>query len=334
MKKNQPFLYLSLLLLSSLHCHAQTLDSIIHFHKTGLQSQTDVMRRDPSDIIKVDGKYFVWYSKRLAEDGHNLFPGDHNASNGYHADIWYATSTDGKYWTEKSVCIEKGGEGDWDEQSAFTPNILVWKGKYYLYYTGVPKPFTNDGDQVTKSAIGLAVADSPDGPWKKLSAPILMCSNNPNDFDSMRIDDACLIVRKGKIYLYYKGRQWNNTPANTKLGLATADDPEGSYIKHSLNPIIKAGHEVMVWHLNTGVVAMINIGPEGLRHTLQYAPDGIHFSTMQHVSQLPSAAGFYWPEAFTDSVTGRMPDWGIEIVSVDKQLPGLGQVDLIWKKRE
>lgn len=256
MKKLQ-YLIFALLLLSVNQIGAQQLNKIVSTVAQGIEPEETIMRRDPSDIIKVDDTYYVWYSKRLLKDGVNLFPGDFSARNGYSAEVWYATSKDGHNWEEKSVCIKKGNKKEWDEQSVFTPNILVYKNKYYLYYTGVPKPFNNIGDQVVKSAIGLAVADSPDGPWKKMKKPVLLCSEDSTEFDSMRVDDACLLVRDGKIYLYYKGRQWNNTPRNTKMGLAIATNPAGPYVKHPKNPLIKAGHEVMVWPQGEGVMAMM-----------------------------------------------------------------------------
>ncbi|KPK41172.1 MAG: xylosidase, partial [Planctomycetes bacterium SM23_25] len=212
----------------------------------GIGLQQGVMRRDPSDIIQVGDLCYVWYTKG-------------NVAHGYDATVWYATSPDGHTWTERGEALPRGPQGAWDDQSVFTPNILVATGKYWLFYTGVPKPFNNQGNQVTKSAIGVAVSDSPDGPWKKLAAnPVLRCSNDPKDFDSMRVDDSCLIVRNGKYWLYYKGRQWDNTPANTKMGVAVAETPEGPYVKSTGNPVIAGGHEVLVWPLGTGVVALIS----------------------------------------------------------------------------
>lgn len=55
------------------------------------------------------------------------------------------------------------------------------------------------------SAIGLAVADSPDGPWQRVGTdPILKPSADPEQFDSLRIDHTCFVVREGRIWMYYK----------------------------------------------------------------------------------------------------------------------------------
>ncbi len=297
----------------------------------GLSPEPGVMRRDPSDIIKVADLYYVWYTRS-------------NVAHGYDATVWYATSLDGHTWTEKGEALARGRKGTWDEQSVFTPNILKVKRKYYLFYTGAPKPFSNEGNKVTETAIGVAIADSPDGPWQKLAAnPVLRPSqkrwlwlNAP--FDSMRVDDACLLVRDGKYWLYYKGRRWNDTPAHTEMGLAVAEQPEGPYVrfgpsrvdKERQGPVVKGGHEVLVWPVGHGVAAMVNIGPEGIAETLQYAPDGLSFSRMMDLDEVPNAPGAYRPEAFTESGEGQMIEWGLHVGSAPGSLPFLERFDCQW----
>ncbi len=292
--------------------------TIRHSPAEGIGPERGVMRRDPSDIVRVADLYYVWYTKS-------------RVAHGYDATVWCATSHDGRTWTERDEALPQGPEGSWDAQSVFTPNILIAEGKYWLFYTGVPAPFNNKGNRVTKSAIGVAVADSPDGPWQKLPAnPVLKCSDYPGDFDSMRVDDSCLILRDGKYWLYYKGRQWDNTPTNTMMGVAIAEEPEGPYVKYVANPVVPGGHEVLVWPLGTGVAAMINIGPERVRKTVQYAADGLTFSKMQDLETVPRAPGAYRPEAFTDNGRGRMVEWGIHIGSKKGFLPFLERFDYQW----
>lgn len=284
----------------------------------GLEASATVMRRDPSDIIKVGDHYYVWYTKGAV-------------FHGYDSTIWFATSPDGRTWTERGEALARGGVGTWDEQSVFTPGILVAQDKYWLFFTAVPKPFTNEGNRVTKSAIGIAVADSPDGPWKKLPEnPVLRTSDDPAHFDSMRVDDACLLVRGGRCWLYYKGRQWDNTPANTKLGVAIAERPGGPYVKSARNPIIPAGHEVLVWPRGPGVVTLINIGPAEFRQTLHYAADGLTFTKLASLPAVPGAAAAYRPEAFTDRGRGEMITWGLSITTKPGMLPSLQRFDCDW----
>ncbi len=267
---------------------------------SGIGQEKDVMRRDPSDIIKVGDLYYVWYSKG------EIAPG-------YDATIWYATSSDGVHWTERGMALAKGKPGTWEGGSVFTPNIMQAEGRYWLFYTGVSRKFERPYNPDSK--IGIAVADSPHGPWTRLdSNPALTNSDNPDDFDSHLVDDACLIIREGKYWFYYKGRQLGKSPAQTQMGLAIADHPQGPYVKHAANPVIPGNHEVLVWPQGTGVAAMIGTtGPEDIANTVQYAEDGIHFSKTHEVVEGPWAGGTYRPEAFTQSDEGRLPEWGVEI---------------------
>lgn len=274
--------------------------TVTHFALQGIGVEKGVMRRDPSDIIKVGDLYYVWYSKG-------------KISPGYDGTVWYATSPDGHVWTEKGLALAKGEPGSWEGASVFTPNILVAEGKYWLFYTGVSKEYERPYNPDSK--IGIAVSDSPDGPWERLATnPALKNSDNPDDFDSHLVDDACLIVREGKYWFYYKGRQLGKSPAETQMGLAIADHPQGPYVKHDANPVIPGNHEVLVWPQGTGVAVMIGTtGPKDISNTIQYAEDGIHFSKTHDVKNGPWAGGAYRPEAFTQSGTGTIPQWGVEI---------------------
>ncbi|MCB4807866.1 family 43 glycosylhydrolase [Tamlana sp. 62-3] len=267
------------------------------------------IRRDNSDIIKVDGLYYVWYSKMR-----QFVPNLPVAST-----IWYATSPDGFTWTEKGECIATGKKGSWDDDFVFTPGILVANDKYYLFYTAISTVKSENGLTSQDTAIGAAVSDSPNGPWEKLpSNPILLPSEDRNDFDSHRIDDSCLIVRDGKFWLYYKGRQWGKAPTETKMGVAIAENPEGPYIKHKENPLVEGSHEVLVWPQGTGVGTMVGMklkGKKSIPFYQMYAKDGIHFKKTYQIDNdnAPWAPGAYRPEAFTDSDKGQIIKWGLHI---------------------
>ncbi len=287
---------------------------VTHSAVQGIGAEKGVMRRDPSDIIKVDDLYYVWYSKG-------------KISPGYDATVWYATSTDGREWTEKGMALAKGEPGTWEGESVFTPNILVAEGRYWLFYTGTSRKFGKGFNPDSK--IGIAVSDSPDGPWQRLDTnPALKNSDDPDDFDSHLVDDACLIVREGKYWFYYKGRQLGKGPGQTQMGLAIAEHPQGPYVRHESNPVIPGNHEVLVWPQGKGVAAMIGTtGPKEITNTIQYAEDGIHFSKTHDVKNGPWAGGAYRPEAFTQSSTGEIPEWGVEIGRAKGHLPFIGRFD-------
>jgi len=274
--------------------------NVSHSALQGIGVEKGVMRRDPSDVIKVGDLYYVWYSKG------KIAPG-------YDATVWYATSKDGHSWTEKGMALAKGEAGSWEGASVFTPNILVAEGKYWLFYTGTSRPFGKGFNPDSK--IGIAVSDSPDGPWERLETnPALKNSDNAEDFDSHLVDDACLIVRDGKYWFYYKGRQLGKSPGQTQMGLAIADNPQGPYVRVKENPVIPGNHEVLVWPQGKGVAAMIGTtGPKEITNSIQYAEDGKSFTKTHDVVKGPWAGGAYRPEAFTDSGKGDLPEWGVEI---------------------
>ena len=288
----------------------------------GIGAEEGVMRRDPSDVIKVGNLFYVWYSKGAI-------------SPGYDATVWYATSEDGRTWTEQGMALAKGTPGTWEGASVFTPNILVAEGRYWLFYTGTSREFVKGFSPDSK--IGIAVSDSPDGPWERLATnPALTNSDDQEMFDSHLVDDACLIKREGKYWFYYKGRQMGKGPGETQMGVAIADRPQGPYVKHESNPVIPGNHEVLVWPQGAGVAAMIgSTGPKKITNSILYSEDGLNFSKTHSVVKGPWAGGAYRPEAFTDSGTGAMPDWGVEIAKSkgkarvkNGKLPYIGRWDI------
>lgn len=259
-----------------------------------------VTRRDPSPVIEVDGTYYVWYSRTQG------------SSDGYSASIWYATSSDGKIWQEAGEALPKGCRGAFDEHAVFTPTILVADENYYLFYTAVPEPFINDkgGPNGTRTAIGVASSVSPSGPWVREPDPVLRPSDDPEAFDSMRIDDACLIVRDGRYWMYYKGRQMNHTPRETKMGVAISESPSGPYERCRDNPVLDSGHEVCVWPHGRGVGCMVcNVGPQG--NSLQYSDDGVHFQRIAAATP-PKAPGPFRSDRFIDG-SGPGISWGVSM---------------------
>jgi len=284
---------------------ASAVGDFIYKSVTGIGHEAGVCRRDPSDVIKVGDTYFVWYTKVLA--GAPLYP------SGYFGTIWFATSRDGLDWTERGQALGKGPSGSFDAYAVFTPGILAAKGKYYLYYTAVPDGFVNNNTS-DSTAIGMAESDSPHGPWTKNPVnPILKPSTDHAMFDSYRVDDSCLLVRGGRYWLYYKGRQYNNTPGRTKMGVAIAEEPNGPYVKvtdvSADHSILSGSHEVLVRPQGAGVAALASISK-----TIQYAPDGLHFKRLRSVRNCPNAPGGYRPDAFSDIKNPRPMPWGISMV--------------------
>ncbi|MBU2950830.1 family 43 glycosylhydrolase [Tamlana agarivorans] len=263
--------------------------------KGDLAYEEGVVRRDPSAMIKHDGKYYVWYSKSVGKtdgfagdiENDKVFPWDR-------CDIWYATSEDGWTWKEEGIAVARGEKGAYDDRSVFTVEIMEHDGMYYLSYQTVKSPY----NVRVKNQIGLAWSESPNGPWTKSAEPILSPADNgvwkgdsdnrfkvekKGDFDSHKVHDPCIIPYNGKFYLYYKGEQMGEAITfggrQIRHGVAIADSPKGPYVKSPYNPISNSGHEICVWPYNGGVASLITTdGPE--KNTIQWAPDGVNFEIM------------------------------------------------------
>ncbi len=268
-----------------------------------------ISRRDPSKVIFANGKYYVWYTYRNtstspkgAKNSSETVP----SSDWDLCDIWYATSEDGFTWEEQGVAVPRPPKPNVGWRSVSTTDILVWKGKYYLYYQGFLEASGKRGDDCP---VAVSYADSPDGPWTPYNK-VVIPNGKPGDWDQYSIHDPHPFVYKGKIYLYYKS-DFDGDPRLVRMqGLATADNPLGPFTKHPLNPVIAAGHETSLFPFKGGMAALVTRdGNE--HHTIQFAPDGVNFEIASIVSLLPNAAGSFVPDAFTNTDDGRGITWGI-----------------------
>jgi hypothetical protein len=138
--------------------------------------------------------------------------------------------------------------------------------------------------------------------------PVLRPDADPAYFDSFRCDDASLIVRGGKYWLYYKGRQLGKTSGETYMGVAIADAPADPYIKQKDPGALHRGHEVLVWPQDGGVASLATAaGPKGI----YFAADGLRFAMRRELSNAPQAPGLFRSDRFRDGVTEDGLRWGI-----------------------
>ncbi|MGB5264189.1 MAG: family 43 glycosylhydrolase [Lutimonas sp.] len=303
--------------------------------KGDLAYEEGVVRRDPSAMIKHNGKYYVWYSKSTGAtqgfagdiENEKVFPWDR-------CDIWYATSEDGLTWKEEGLAVARGEKGAYDDRSVFTVEIMAYDGMYYLCYQTVKSPY----NVRVKNQIGLAWSNSPDGPWTKSTEPILSPADNgiwkgdadnrfavekKGDFDSHKVHDPCILPYNGKFYLYYKGEQMGEEITfggrQIRHGVAIAENPKGPYIKSPFNPISNSGHEICVWPYNGGIASLITTdGPE--KNTVQWAPDGINFEIKAVIKGAPHAIGLN-RTADVEKEPTEILRWGLthEYVTYDYQ---------------
>ncbi|MEM9983941.1 MAG: family 43 glycosylhydrolase [Bacteroidota bacterium] len=268
-----------------------------------------ISRRDPSKILLIDGKYYVWYTKRhtpLPPQGAAKCNDTIPSSDWDLAEIWYATSEDGFTWEEQGVAIPRPAKPHVGWRSVSTTDILQWEGKYYLYYQGFMEASGKRGDDCP---VSVSYSDSPNGPWTPTHEIVI--PNGPEGaWDQFSIHDPYPLVYKGKIYLYYKS-DFDGDPQLIRMqGLAIADHPLGPFKKHPANPVITSGHETTLFPFKEGIAALV-IRDGNEHNTIQYAPDGVNFEIASITSFMPFAGGPYVPDAFTSNGNGRGISWGL-----------------------
>ncbi len=145
----------------------------------------------------------------------------------------------------KDVTLPPRGSEYWDGLCTHNPTVHEFDGKYYLYYMG------NTGDGKTTSSpgkailnpihrnnqrIGVAVADDPNGPWKRLDHPILDVSPDEDALDALMVSNPSITQGPdGKYLMVYKavGKKkagiWGGPVVH---GVATSDSPTGPFKKY------------------------------------------------------------------------------------------------------
>lgn len=139
-----------------------------------------------SGIVKGDdGKYHLIYSQMPREHGFFSWLTDGRVSRAI------SDNPAGPY-KHVGVVLEGRGEGYWDQYTVHCPKVYTFDGKYYIYYMA-----TNSGDRKLtpkqleearrsgwkpdnlrnmlrlNQRIGVAVADSIEGPWKRFDKPLI-----------------------------------------------------------------------------------------------------------------------------------------------------------------
>lgn len=190
--------------------------------------------------------------------------------------------------------VLKGSQGThFDASSVFNPTIHKVGEKYALLYTGSNTAGTDYGDPENHPAstqrIGLAIADSLDGPFLRVTdQPILEMSYYKDDWDNCLVTNPALIQHPdGQFWLYYTACGKRDRDQR-KIGLAVADNIEGPYSKHPDNPLVDFSHlgkqieDAYVYRSNGYFYMLLadNMGPVvkmqgGL---LLKSRDGINFS--------------------------------------------------------
>lgn len=141
-------------------------------------------------------------------------------------------------WTYQGDAFAPGNRPAWATATAglWAPDIRYTAGRYVLYYT-VTDTTLNPGDD---SAIGVATAPSPLGPWTDSGAPLIAPRPAAGGGFLWTFDPAQLVDAHGNVWLYY-GSYFGgiHVVPLTRDGLAVAGAPtqvtidnryEGAYV--------------------------------------------------------------------------------------------------------
>ncbi len=196
-----------------------------------------------------DGRYHLYFSRWPEAAGHHGWV--------THSEIAHAVADDplGPFSFVDTVLGRRPNAPQaWDRDVAHNPTVLRHGDRYYLYYTG------NRGDGTywshrNNQRIGLAVADSPDGPWTRLNEPLIDVSES--GFDSLiTTNPSCAAGPAGRFLMVYKCS--DRRGGAPKFGpvvhaVAWSDRPDGPFRKHS-RPVFTAddawfpGEDPFVWY--------------------------------------------------------------------------------------
>ena len=164
-------------------------------------------------------------------------------------------------WETKSIVIhlksEKGIQGPydytdvvaeprrnatpplWDSLDCHNPTVHKLGNEFVVFYIGVGVNVSGDGSARGASllqrplfdkaqSIGAAFASSPDGPWTRLTEPLLIateeweCGGGP---DCGVSNPAIMVRADGKLNMFYRGNQ------DRGVGVASADTWRGPWTK-------------------------------------------------------------------------------------------------------
>lgn len=138
------------------------------------------------------------------------------------------TSPNGINWTLNPInaVFERSASG-WDKKSIETPDVVYYRGKYHLFYTGYPVAFDD------AFAYRIGHASSFDGiTWTRetVSTPLLGPSDPTNltpllTFDQWVVAEPGAVVFNDKIYLYFAASGSNDEVNSTAdvIGLSIYD---------------------------------------------------------------------------------------------------------------
>ncbi|WP_210771678.1 family 43 glycosylhydrolase, partial [Streptomyces albidus (ex Kaewkla and Franco 2022)] len=117
-----------------------------------------------------------------------------------------ARSKDLVNWSYAGDALSPRNAPEWADEKAeaayWAPDISYHDGRYWLYFTVTQTTVTGEKDD---SAIGVATAPSPTGPWKSHDEPVVAPRRGAGEKDDFlwTFDPSHVVDTDGRRYLYY-----------------------------------------------------------------------------------------------------------------------------------
>ncbi len=201
-----------------------------------------------------DGRYHLYYSRWPRGLGHKAWV--------THSEVAHASSDSPLGpWRHCDVALPARGGSFWDGSCTHNPTVLRIDGKFYIYYMG------NHGDGVVRQPlnwehrnnqrIGVAMAESPDGPWLRFDKPVLDVTPDANAPDALMTTNPSVVQRpNGGVLMVYKAvglKQALPFGGPVVHLTATADSPLGPFNKHpgevfGVKDVAFAAEDPFIWY--------------------------------------------------------------------------------------
>ncbi len=137
----------------------------------------DVALGDPYVLRASNGRYYMYGTSE---------------NNGFRT----YSSDDLVHWKDEGMVYTGATEKSWTVNSFWAPEVYERNGKYYMFFSANWKH--NPGKEEENFRIGIAVSDSPTGPFSELHDKPVFDPGYPIIDANVYFDDA-----NGKAYLYY-----------------------------------------------------------------------------------------------------------------------------------
>ncbi|MDG1804313.1 glycoside hydrolase family protein [Flavicella sp.] len=192
-------------------------------------------------VVEKDGKYHMFYSRWPKKFHFNAWL--------TYSEVAHAVS-DSPFgpFRHKDIALPSRDPKLWDGYNTHNPTVKEFDGKYYIYYTGNTgnrkvKEKSYNWEHRNNQRIGVAVANHPNGPWKRFDQPLIDVSNDSTAHDALMLANPSVTRHPdGRYVLVYKcvGKKRKLPNGGPVVHMvAFSDSPTGPFTKHP-DPIFTA----------------------------------------------------------------------------------------------